>query len=194
MFKKTRERLQEFIISSSKQAGDELLAVVSFVESSFFPIPPDFVLVWLGLRFRKDWFKSVMIATLYSVAGGIFGYLIGAWFFDIVGNYLIGVYGLESEFVRISNFFAVNGFLTLFISAFTPIPYKVFTISAGLFGLNIFVYILASVLGRFLRFLCVGFVVKKIGDRFAHKMIQYFNVVTLILGIGILVFLVYLFV
>jgi len=193
MFRNIKEKIKNTIFNSSKQTGEDILAILAFAESSFFPIPPDLLILWLTLRFKKSWFRTVLISTVYSIAGGLFGYLIGSLFFNILGGQIVAFYGLEQEFLQVGAFFETHGFLTLFVAAFTPIPYKVFTLSAGLFKLNIFVFLLASLLGRFLRFWVVGFLAKVLSDKFREQITRYFNLITLVFGIVVLVFLVYIF-
>ena len=150
------------------------LAFVSFIESSFFPIPPDVMVIPMVIS-KKDEFKKIfLIATIFSVLGGIFGYYIGALFFDLATQ-IMNFYGYEDKLTIIKNnlinsegFYAWLGIL--FLAGFTPLPYKVFTIASGLIGFNIIVFILISLVSRGLRFFVVSYLSYKFGELFTHFM------------------------
>ena len=118
------------------------LAIVSFVESSFFPIPPDVMVIPMVISKKTDFKKIFLIATIFSVLGGMFGYLIGAFFFEF-GAYIMNFYGYEDKLYNLKESLIKNdGFYAwlgiLFLAGFTPLPYKVFTIASGLIGFNFF--------------------------------------------------------
>ena len=122
------------------------LAIVSFVESSFFPIPPDVMVIPMIISKKSDFTKIFLIATIFSVLGGILGYFIGLFFFDI-GMQIMSIYGYEDKLINLKNnlinsdsFYAWLGIL--FLAGFTPLPYKVFTIASGLIGFNILILFL----------------------------------------------------
>lgn len=193
--KKYREKIKEWLIlNSEKKLARSFLRIIAFAESSFFPIPPDPFLAGLVLIKPKKWFKFSLDVTIYSVLGGVFGYLLGYWFFDSFGPYLINLYHLTEEFEQISTFFLKYGFWSVFIAAFTPIPYKVFTISAGLFGINIIAFVVASIIGRGLRFFFVGWLFRYVGEKYSHLVLKYFNIISLFLGILIIFYLIYKFI
>ena len=150
------------------------LAAVSFVESSFFPIPPDIMIIPMVISKKNDFFKIFLIATIFSVLGGILGYLIGAFFFDL-STEVMTIYGyenklssLKSSLINSEGFYAWLGIL--FLAGFTPLPYKVFTISSGLIGFNIIIFILISLISRGLRFFIVSYLSYKLGDLFTQFM------------------------
>ena len=150
------------------------LAAVSFIESSFFPIPPDVMVIPMVISKRNDFFKVFLIATLFSVLGGIFGYIIGVYFFD-VGMWVINFYGYDDKLIFLKNslnegsgFFAWLGIL--FLAGFTPLPYKVFTIVSGLISFNLPVFILISLISRGLRFFIVSYLAYKFGNLFTEFM------------------------
>ncbi len=150
------------------------LALVSFVESSFFPIPPDVMIIPMVISKKKDFIKIFIITTLFSVLGGILGYLIGAFFFDI-GMEVMTFYGYENQLTKLkdnlansNNFYAWFGIL--FLAGFTPLPYKVFTIASGLIGFNFLIFILISIISRGLRFFIVSYLSYKYGDLFTQFM------------------------
>lgn len=164
---------------------------ISFAESSFFPIPPDFYLMPVVAQNRNKWVYFATITTISSVLGGLFGYLIGFFLFETVGLWLVRIYNLGEELVLVKTFFNNHAFLSIFTAAFTPIPYKVFTISAGLFSLNIFIFIIASILGRGIRFFIVSFIMKIFGERISLMVFKYFNLFTLIFAFLFIFFILY---
>lgn len=169
------------------------LFLISFAESSFFPIPPDLILMPIVARLRSRWLYYAIIATVASVIGGMFGYLIGAVFFNVVGTLLVKAYHLEKELEYVSTLFQENAFLAIFTAAFTPIPYKIFTIAGGLFHINFFVFVIASVLGRGMRFFAVAYLMKLFGGHIGKLAFKYFNLLTLIVGIAIIGLIAYKF-
>ena len=150
------------------------LAFVSFIESSFFPIPPDVMIIPMVIAKKTDFYKIFLIATLFSVLGGILGYFIGAFFFDL-GIQVMTFYGYENKLINIKNnliqsegFYAWLGIL--FLAGFTPLPYKVFTITSGLIGFNILIFIIISLISRGLRFFIVSYLSYKFGNLFSQFM------------------------
>ena len=146
------------------------LAIVSFIESSFFPIPPDIMVIPMVISKKNDFIKIFLIATIFSVAGGVFGYLIGAFFFDFA-THIMSFYSYEDKLFNIKNnlvesdgFYAWLGII--FLAGFTPLPYKVFTITSGFIGFNIYLFILISLISRGLRFFIVAYLSMKLGDKF----------------------------
>ena len=150
------------------------LAVVSFIESSFFPIPPDVMVIPMVISKKNDFFKIFLIATFFSVLGGIFGYLIGVFFFDI-GMQVMSFYGYENKVIYLKNTLVQgNGFYAwlgiLFLAGFTPLPYKVFTIVSGLISFNLPIFILISLISRGLRVFIVSYLSFKFGYLFTEFM------------------------
>ena len=150
------------------------LAVVSFIESSFFPIPPDVMIIPMVISKKKEFLKIFLIATIFSVLGGILGYFVGTFFFDFAMQ-IMNFYGYENKLLSIKNnlinsdgFYAWLG--VLFLAGFTPLPYKVFTIASGLIGFNFFVFILISLISRGLRFFIVSYLSYKFGYLFTNFM------------------------
>ena len=175
------------------------LAAVSFIESSFFPIPPDVMVIPMVISRKNDFFKIFLITTIFSVLGGILGYFIGAFFFDI-GIQVMTFYGYEDKLVSLKNnlinsegFYAWLGIL--FLAGFTPLPYKVFTIASGLIGFNILIFVLISLISRGLRFFIVSYLSYKFGDLFTQFMekhgSKWFTIIgILIVIIGIIIYLI----
>ncbi len=159
----------------SKQA----LAAVAFTESSFFPIPP-FVLIVAMLAHDKkpSWVKLAIIGTLSSVLGGIAAYFIGMFFYDYVGAPLVHFYGIEKEVASLGTMFKDHVVATILLASLSPIPYKVFTLSAGLFAVNIWSFIAASLVGRSIRFVVVSYLADRYGARAKNLLLEQQKYVT----------------
>ena len=176
------------------------LAFISFVESSFFPIPPDVMIIPMVIAKKNDFIKIFLIATTFSVLGGVLGYFIGVFFFD-VGMQIMNFYGYENKLIDLKNNLIDNeGFYAwlsiLFLAGFTPLPYKVFTIASGLIGFNILIFILISLISRGLRFFIVSYLSYKFGDLFTEFMekqgSKWFTIIgILIVIIGIVIYLIF---
>ena len=175
------------------------LAIVSFVESSFFPIPPDVMVIPMVISKKNDFIKIFLITTIFSVMGGMLGYLIGAFFFDF-GSQIMSFYGYENKLSNIKeNLVNSDGFYAwlgiLFLAGFTPLPYKVFTIASGLISFNFFIFIFISLVSRGLRFFIVSYLSYKFGNLFTEFMekhgSKWFTIIgLLIVIIGLLIYLV----
>ena len=143
------------------------LAIVSFIESSFFPIPPDVMIIPMVIAKKQHFVKIALIATTFSVLGGLFGYLIGYIFFNEIGFKIFEIYGYENVNVLKDMFSTKGGMLSwfglLFTAGFTPLPFKILTITSGFIHYNIFVFILTCVFTRGLRFFLVAFLTNKFG-------------------------------
>jgi membrane protein YqaA with SNARE-associated domain len=178
------------------------LALVSFIESSFFPIPPDVMVIPMIISKKSDYIKVFLVVTIFSVLGGILGYFIGAFFFDI-GMQIMSIYGYEDKLINLKNnlinsegFYAWLGIL--FLAGFTPLPYKVFTIASGLIGFNILIFILISLISRGLRFFVVSYLSYKFGELFTQFMNKHGSKWFTIIGIlivlaGVIIYLIFKF-
>ena len=176
------------------------LAIVSFIESSFFPIPPDVMIIPMVISKKKEFIKIFLIATIFSVLGGILGYFLGAFSFDL-GMKIMNFYGYEDQLsILKNNLINSDGFYAwlglLFLAGFTPLPYKVFTITSGLIGFNILIFIIISFGSRGLRFFIVSYFSYKFGDNFTNFMnnhgSKWFTILgVLILMIGIISYLIF---
>ena len=167
------------------------LAIVSFVESSFFPIPPDVMVIPMVISKKNDFIKIFLITTIFSVMGGMLGYLIGAFFFEF-GAHIMSFYGYEDKLSKIKeNLVNSNGFYAwlgvLFLAGFTPLPYKVFTITSGLIGFNFLIFVLISLISRGLRFFIVSYLSYKFGDLFNEYMDKHGSKWFTIIGILIVI-------
>ena len=174
------------------------LAIISFIESSFFPIPPDVMVIPMVIAKKRDFIKIFIIATIFSVLGGVLGYFIGAFFFDI-GMQIMDFYSygdklnsLKVSLINGDSFFAWFGIL--FLAGFTPLPYKVFTIASGLIGFNLLIFVLISIFSRGLRFFIVSYLAYKFGNLFTLYMekhgSKWFTIagITIVL-IGVIIYL-----
>ena len=176
---------------AAHKSSNYFLGIVSFFESSFFPIPPDVMIIPMVIAKKTNFIKIFIIATVFSVIGGVFGYILGIYFFDLAIT-IIEVYGYEEKLITIKE--TLNhgqGFLTwlgiLFLAGFTPLPYKLFTIASGIIGFNFLIFILISLISRGLRFYIVSYLSFKFGETFSRYMNQYGNKWFTILGIIILI-------
>jgi len=150
------------------------LALISFAESSFFPIPPDIMIVPMVIAKKNDYLKIFLIATFSSAVGGLLGYFIGSFFLDLAMG-VIEFYGYEEKVINLKdNLSSGNNFIlflgTLFLAGFTPLPFKVFTITSGIIGFNIFIFFIVCLVSRGLRFFVVSYLSFKFGDTFSKIM------------------------
>ena len=157
---------------AAHKSSEFYLALVSFIESSFFPIPPDVMIVPMVMA-RKDRFIRIFLnATIFSVLGGIFGYFIGFIFSDLAMsvvefyNYEDKVNNLKARLSEGSGLYI--WLITLFLAGFTPLPFKVFTITSGLIGFNIFIFIIICLISRGLRFFIVSYFTFRFGEPFVN--------------------------
>ena len=164
-----------------------LLGVIAFFESIIFPIPVDVFTLTLASAHPKRWLKYAMVATISSVVGAVVGYILGAYLFTSFGVALIEFYGYEEHFQRVTELYQQNTFLVVFAAAFTPIPYKVFTIAGGASGVNLFSFIVASILGRGLRFFAETWIPYRFGSRISKTFQKYLGRISLLFA-GIVVF------
>ena len=166
---------QKSLQLAAHKSSKIFLAIVSFIESSFFPIPPDVMIVPMVIAKKNDYLKIFLIATFFSTLGGVFGYLIGSYFLD-VGISVVGFYGYEDKVLSLKdNLSKGNGLYiwlaTLFLAGFTPLPFKVFTITSGMIGFNLFIFFFICLISRGLRFFIVSYLSFKFGDTF-NKFMQ----------------------
>jgi len=175
---------------AAHKSSNFFLGVVSFIESSFFPIPPDVMIIPMVIAKKKNFLKIFFIASIFSVLGGIFGYLLGAIFLDTAMN-IIEFYGYEKKVINIKNNLSQGeGFFAwlsiLFLAGFTPLPYKAFTIASGLIGFNILIFVIVSLISRSLRFFIISYLSYKFGDLFSEFMNKHGSKWFTILGLLII--------
>lgn len=182
------QRTYDWVMNLSAQPNAIwALAAISFIESSFFPIPPDILLIPMVLAARTKWLKIAFVCTLASVMGGIFGYGIGYYFYESIGRPLLDFYGYTAKFENFQLRYNTYGAWIVFIAGVTPFPYKVITIASGLTHLDLATFTGASVLARGLRFFVVAALLWWIGPpirNFIEKRLGLILSVFVILLIG----------
>lgn len=172
--------------TAEKPNAEKALAGFSFVESSFFPIPPDPLLIAMVLSTPKKWLRLAHITVASSVLGGILGYFIGFALFESAGQWLIDTYHLQTQYNSLGNAFTDYSLVAVLTAAITPIPYKLVTITAGAFAINFPVFIIASIIGRGIRFYTEAFLVKHFGEKHKETIEKYINQ----FGIGFIVLII----
>ena len=177
---------QKSLKLAAHKSSKFFLAIVSFSESSFFPIPPDIMIVPMVIAKRIDYIKIFLVATIFSALGCLFGYFLGSFFLDLTTN-LIHFYCYEEKVLNLKNDLSKdNGFIlfmgTLFIAGFTPLPFKVFTITSGIIGFNIYIFFFICLLSRGLRFFIVSYLSFKFGLKFNIFMEKDANIFFTIVG------------
>ena len=173
-------RLYDWVLSwAHKKYSSVALFVLAFSESSFFPIPPDILQIALSVSKPKKAFFYALISSIGSVLGGILGYFIGLFLFDTIGSFIINTLGYQAQFDTVGNLYESYAFFAILVSAFTPIPYKVFTIAAGFWQVGLLPLIAASVVGRSARFFIVATLFYFFGPKIKEFIDKYFNLLTI---------------
>lgn len=171
---------------SSHHYANYYLGAISFIESIFFPIPVDVMLVPMALAKRNQWVTLALIATVFSVLGGILGYIVGHGLFDIIKPWLIdsSYWNYHEDSKR---WFDIYGVWVIFVAGFSPIPYKFFTITAGVLTLNLPIFIIASIISRAARFFLVTGIIYVYGKKFDQFIVKYIERIGWILVLTFLV-------
>lgn len=194
---KFKELTKKWIKEKSQgPKADWSLAALSFSEAIFFPIPPDLLLIPITLSLRNKWIKLALLTTLSSVLGALVGYLLGAFVFEIAVEPIVQFYSLQGEMLLVAEWFSKGTFIVMFASALTPIPFKVFTLTAGILGAPVLPFLIASILGRGLRFFIEGFLLYKFGGRISraiYKMINWYSLIILVILIALIALYFYVF-
>jgi len=165
--KKEPTKIQRVLTGKYGESG---LGVFSFAESSFLPVFTDPLVIAMVIAKPQRWFRYALIATVTSVLGGLFGYLIGAVFFETIGRGIVTTYGLEEIFQKTQAVFNGNAITFTLIGALTPLPYKLVAITGGLLKINVLLFVLASFVGRAIRFVAVAYITKEFGEHILKKM------------------------
>lgn len=177
-------RMYDWVLSlSHKKHATTALFGLSFAESSFFPIPPDVLQIALTLERRDKAFFYAAVSTVASVLGGMFGYLIGFAFWHALSGFFLTYVFKEEVFTNVQGLYEQYNFWCVFIAAFTPVPYKVFTIAAGVFSVSFPMFVIASIIGRGMRFFIVAGLLYKFGPPIKTFIEKYFNLLSLVFGI-----------
>ena len=186
-----KELFQKSLKLAAHKSSKFFLALISFAESSFFPIPPDILIVPMVIAKKNDYIKIFIIATLFSALGGLFGYFIGSVFLELALN-VVEFYGYEENVFDLQLKLSEKGGLflwlgILFIAGFTPLPFKVFTITSGIINFNIFIFFFICLISRGLRFFIVAFLSAKFGKAFSYfiekKGAKWFTVIGIVIVI-----------
>ena len=167
-----KELFQKTLKLAAHKSSKFFLALISFVESSFFPIPPDILIVPMVIAKKNNYIKIFIIATLFSTLGGLFGYFIGSVFLELAMK-VVEFYGYEQNVFDLQTKLSEKGGLfiwlgILFIAGFTPVPFKVFTITSGIINFNIFIFFFICIISRGLRFFIIAFLSAKFGKVFGN--------------------------
>lgn len=153
------------------------LAGVSFAESSFFPIPPDVMLIPMVMSTPNKAWNFATITTISSILGGILGYLIGYYAFELLGEPLVHAFGYEQQYEKLVNWFTKYGFIAVVLAGFTPIPYKLFTLAAGATQMAMMPFVVGSIVGRGLRFFMVAALIRYLGKRLEPMIVRYIDAI-----------------
>ena len=159
---------QKSLSLASHKSSKFFLAIISFAESSFFPIPPDIMIIPMVIAKKTDYIKIFLVATIFSALGGLLGYFIGTYFLEIAMK-VLEFYGYENQVINLkTNLSEGTGLYiwlaTLFLAGFTPLPFKVFTITSGIISLNLLIFFFTCLLARGLRFFIVAYLSFKFGN------------------------------
>ncbi len=171
------KRMYEWVLRWAETPyGSWALFFLALAESSFFPIPPDVLLIALAISIPVKSFRYALICSAGSLLGGVIGYLIGYQFMDLIGLRIVDFYGFTERYASVGDLYNRYNAWAVGIAGFTPIPYKVFTISAGAFKINFLIFFIASAISRSARFFLVGWLIYKFGPGIKDFIDRYFNV------------------
>ncbi len=156
------------------------LGVISFIESSFFPIPPDILLIAMVVAVPTRWFRFALVCSITSVLGGMFGYYLGYQFMDLIGQRIVEFYHFQDKFDKIGGWYERYNAWAVAAAGFTPLPYKVFTLAAGAFKIDFWIFVFASAASRSARFFIVAALLYKFGPPIKALIEKYFNLFTFV--------------
>lgn len=181
-------RIYDYTLNlAARQNALTWLFIIAFIESSFFPIPPDIMIIPMVLATPKDAYKIAGVATLASVLGGWFGYFIGVYGFELIARPLLEFYGYMQQFGEFENYYHEYGAWIVFGAGLTPFPYKIVTIASGVVRLDMVVFTIASIVARGMRFYFIAWLLKRYGDPmkvFIEKNLNLLSVLFMLLLIG----------
>ena len=187
-FKDLTRRIYDHTLNlASRKNALTWLFVISFIESSFFPIPPDIMIIPMVLATPKEAYKIAGVATVASVLGGYFGYFIGVYGYELIARPLLEFYGYMKQFGEFENYYHEYGAWIVFGAGITPFPYKIITIASGVVRLDLVVFTIASVIARGMRFYFIAWLLKRFGDPmkvFIEKNLNLLSILFLLLLIG----------
>ena len=169
------------------------LAIFSFLESIIIPVPPDIFLIPITLTKRYKWLYLGLFTTFFSILGGVLGYLIGMFFWELLGMRIVNFYDAHHHIDYIKSLFNKYGWAVILIAGFSPIPYKIFTVSSGMMGYNFIIFLLCSLISRGLRFISLTFLVNKYGEKSIQLAEKHFLKFTLIISFLFVMFILLVF-
>ncbi len=180
--------------NAAKSIAEKIVGFISLIESIIFPIPVDPFLAGLTLAVPKKAFKFALFCTIGSVIGGVVGWLLGYFIGPSIENILLNIpWFTEEKFIAVKSAYNENGMLIIFLGAFTPLPYKIITITSGMAGINVIGFVLMSLIGRGIRFFIVAYLTKIFGMPALLFLQKHFIISSSILGIAIIIFSIYIF-
>jgi len=179
-FKLSRKMYDWTIHWAKTKYAEYALFCISFAESSFFPVPPDVLLIPMVISDRKKWFRTALICSIASVLGAMLGYYIGYELFELIGKKIVEMYNMHHVVEVLRAKYEAHAFITVFTAAFTPIPFKAITITAGLFKISLFSLFLGSAIGRSARFFLVAGLIRIYGEKIQTFIEKYFNLLTVV--------------
>lgn len=165
---------------AEKPYAEWALFAIAFMESSFFPIPPDVLLIAMAVVTPSKAFRYALICTLGSVLGGVFGFFLGWAFYEAIGQPILELYGAMGHYENVRQLYTEHAFWAILAAGFTPVPYKVFTIAAGAFEVSIWTLIVASIIGRGARFTLVAGLFYFFGAPIKKFIDKYFEILTIL--------------
>ena len=166
--------------------AERWLAFISFIESSFFPIPPDVLLAPMCLARPDRAFRYAFICTIASVFGALLGYAIGMFLFETVGQWILSLYGLEDRFEGFAENFNEHGWVIVLLAGFTPLPFKVITIAAGATAMPLYILVIASIIARSARFFLVAVLLWKFGAPMKRLIEKHFNLLSIVFSAALI--------
>ena len=173
--------LYEWVLSwAERKSALWALGALAFAEASFFPIPPDVLLMAMAVGKPRRAFRFALVCTVGSLLGGLFGYLLGYQFYTLFGRPIIEFYSAADQYDRVRELFQTYNAVAVAVAGFTPIPFKVFTISAGAFRVHLLTFLLAAAVSRSARFFLVSGLIYCFGPAIKEKIDRYFNQLTLL--------------
>ena len=194
-----KELYNKTIKLAGHKSSKLILGIISFIESFIFPIPPDVLIIPMTIAKKNDWIKIAFVATTGSVLGALLGYLIGFVFFNEIGIKIFELYGVDNTSFLKEKFSSEGGVIAwmtlLAIAGFTPVPFKLLTITSGFVGFNIFYFLIVSAITRGTRFFLISFLIGKFGSAMKEIIEKKLVKVSIVISIIIIVvaFLVYKF-
>lgn len=178
------KRLYEWTLDKAgHRHAERWLGAISFMESSFFPIPPDIMLIPMCLAKPERAFRYAFVCTITSVLGALLGYAIGYFLFETVGVAILDFYGLGAEFESFAAAFNEQGWIIVLLAGFTPLPFKVITIAAGATAMPLYILIVAAIIARAARFFLVAALLWKFGEPMKRIIDRHFGLLTTLAGV-----------